>query len=181
MSNKEVIAVVRLQPGQGGYYDELSRVHLTIGNPQANIYAGTNCTQLRRSVKSGRLRLISGSFGPDVPPFQLVRRGDFYVLAHNSENHPIPVKTDAEPVTEPVVPEQPVVAEQPVVPEQPVVAEQPVAEKPEDLPVEVEEKVEDQPEETPEAAADEQKIEKKGKAGKKTAKKDSKKTEQAGE
>lgn len=169
MSNKEVIAVVRLQPGQGGYYDELSRVHLTIGNPQANIYAGTNCTQLRRSVKSGRLRLISGSFGPDVPPFQLVRRGDFYVLAHNSENHPIPVKTDAEPVTEPVVPEQP------------VVAEQPVAEKPEDLPVEVEEKVEDQPEETPEAAADEQKIEKKGKAGKKTAKKDSKKTEQAGE
>lgn len=169
MSNKEVIAVVRLQPGQGGYYDELSRVHLTIGNPQANIYAGTNCTQLRRSVKSGRLRLISGSFGPDVPPFQLVRRGDFYVLAHNSENHPIPVKTDAEPVTEPVVPEQP------------VVAEQPVAEKPEDLPVEVEEKVEDQPEETPEAAADEQKIEKKCKAGKKTAKKDSKKTEQAGE
>ena len=169
MSNKEVIAVVRLQPGQGGYYDELSRVHLTIGNPQANIYAGTNCTQLRRSVKSGRLRLISGSFGPDVPPFQLVRRGDFYVLAHNSENHPIPVKTDAEPVTEPVVPEQP------------VVAEQPVAEKPEDLPVEVEEKVEDQPEETPEAVADEQKIEKKGKAGKKTAKKDSKKTEQAGE
>ena len=169
MSNKEVIAVVRLQPGQGGYYDELSRVHLTIGNPQANIYAGTNCTQLRRSVKSGRLRLISGSFGPDVPPFQLVRRGDFYVLAHNSENHPIPVKTDAEPVTEPVVPEQP------------VAAEQPVAEKPEDLPVEVEEKVEDQPEETPEAAADEQKIEKKGKAGKKTAKKDSKKTEQAGE
>ena len=169
MSNKEVIAVVRLQPGQGGYYDELSRVHLTIGNPQANIYAGTNCTQLRRSVKSGRLRLISGSFGPDVPPFQLVRRGDFYVLAHNSENHPIPVKTDAEPVTEPVVPEQP------------VVAEQPVAEKPEDLPVEVEEKVEDQPEETPEAAVDEQKIEKKGKAGKKTAKKDSKKTEQAGE
>ena len=169
MSNKEVIAVVRLQPGQGGYYDELSRVHLTIGNPQANIYAGTNCTQLRRSVKSGRLRLISGSFGPDVPPFQLVRRGDFYVLAHNSENHPIPVKTDAEPVTEPVVPEQP------------VVAEQPGAEKPEDLPVEVEEKAEDQPEETPEAAADEQKIEKKGKAGKKTAKKDSKKTEQAGE
>ena len=169
MSNKEVIAVVRLQPGQGGYYDELSRVHLTIGNPQANIYAGTNCTQLRRSVKSGRLRLISGSFGPDVPPFQLVRRGDFYVLAHNSENHPIPVKTDAEPVTEPVVAEQL------------VVAEQPVAEKPEDLPVEVEEKVEDQPEETPEAAADEQKIEKKDKAGKKTAKKDSKKTEQAGE
>lgn len=169
MSNKEVIAVVRLQPGQGGYYDELSRVHLTIGNPQANIYAGTNCTQLRRSVKSGRLRLISGSFGPDVPPFQLVRRGDFYVLAHNSENHPIPVKTDAEPVTEPVVTEQP------------VVAEQPGAEKPEDLPVEVEEKVEDQPEETPEAAADEQKIEKKGKAGKKTVKKDSKKTEQAGE
>ena len=41
----EQIAVIRLAPGQVGYYDELSRIHLTIGNPERAIYAGTNCSQ----------------------------------------------------------------------------------------------------------------------------------------
>lgn len=82
MSN-DVIAVVCLQPGQGGYYDDLSRIHLTVGNPQANVYAGTNCSQLRRNVQAGRLKLISGSFGPEVQPFKLVRDGNRFLLAHN--------------------------------------------------------------------------------------------------
>ena len=81
--SKEIIATVRLQPGEVGYYDELSRIHLTVGNPQANIYAGMNCSQLRRSVQSGRLRLVSGSFGPEVPPFKLIRKGDKFHLAVN--------------------------------------------------------------------------------------------------
>lgn len=83
--SKNVIAVVRLQPGEAGYYDELSRIHLTIGHPEARIYAGTNCEQLRRSVQSGRLRLVSGSFGEPVQPFKFVRKGNYLVLAHNTE------------------------------------------------------------------------------------------------
>ena len=67
----EQIAVVRLAPGQVGYYDELSRIHLTIGNPERAVYAGTNCSQLRKSVKSGRLRLISGSLGEDKAPTKI--------------------------------------------------------------------------------------------------------------
>lgn len=67
----EQIAVIRLAPGQVGYYDELSRIHLTIGNPERAIYAGTNCSQLRKSVKSGRLRLISGSLGEDKTPTKI--------------------------------------------------------------------------------------------------------------
>ena len=67
----EQIAVIRLAPGQVGYYDELSRIHLTIGNPERAIYAGTNCSQLRKSVKSGRLRLISGSLGEDKTPIKI--------------------------------------------------------------------------------------------------------------
>lgn len=67
----EQIAVIRLSPGQVGYYDELSRIHLTIGNPERAIYAGTNCAQLRKSVKSGRLRLISGSLGEDKTPIKI--------------------------------------------------------------------------------------------------------------
>lgn len=64
----EQIALIRLARGQVGYYDELSRIHLTIGQPEAPIYAGTNCSQLRRSVKSGRLILVSGSLGVENTP-----------------------------------------------------------------------------------------------------------------
>lgn len=64
---KETIAVVRLMPGQGGYYDPYSRIHLTTGNPQAEIKAGTNCSQLLRSVRSGRLKLVTGSLAPKKP------------------------------------------------------------------------------------------------------------------
>ena len=81
--NKEVIAVVRLAPGQAGYYDDMSRIHLTVGAPEAKIFAGTNCSQLRRSVQAGRLRLVSGSFGPEVAPFKLVRDGNRFLLKMN--------------------------------------------------------------------------------------------------
>lgn len=63
--SKEIIAVVRLTTGESGYYDDLSRIHLTAGDPQREIFAGTNCTQLRRSIKSGRLRLLSGSLSEE--------------------------------------------------------------------------------------------------------------------
>ena len=59
----EQIAVIRLAPGQVGYYDELSRIHLTIGNPERAIYAGTNCSQLRKSVKSGEIKTYIWFFG----------------------------------------------------------------------------------------------------------------------
>lgn len=74
MSN-EVIAVVRLSRGEVGYYDELSRIHLTISSPQRDILAGTNCTKLRKSVKSGRLKLLSGSLGED-PQLDLFKKGN---------------------------------------------------------------------------------------------------------
>lgn len=65
--SKEIIAVVRLMPGQGGFYDPYSRIHLTTGKPQAEIVAGTNCSQLLRSLRSGRLKLVSGSLAPKKP------------------------------------------------------------------------------------------------------------------
>ena len=86
--SKNTIAVVQLSPGEVGYYDELSRIHLTIGHPAEAVEAGTNCTQLHRSVKSGRLRLVSGSLGAEVPPFKFVRDGGRYVLTKNDETAP---------------------------------------------------------------------------------------------
>ncbi len=86
--SKNTIAVIQLAPGEVGYYDELSRIHLTIGHPTEAVEAGTNCTQLRHSVRSGRLRLVSGSLGAEVPPFKFVKRGERYFLAHNDNAAP---------------------------------------------------------------------------------------------
>ena len=99
--SKNTIAVVQLSPGEVGYYDELSRIHLTIGHPAEAVEAGTNCTQLRRSVKSGRLRLVSGSLGAEVPPFKFVRDGGRYVLTKNDETaHSIVVAKPKEAAAE---------------------------------------------------------------------------------
>ena len=62
---REIIAEIRLAPGEVGYYDDYSRIYLSTAKPSAYIYSGMNTTQIRRSIRSGRLRLISGSlFGP---------------------------------------------------------------------------------------------------------------------
>ena len=133
----EVIATVRLAPGQVGYYDELSRIHLTIGMPEKAIYAGTNVTQLRRSVKSGRLILVNGTFGEEKPPFKLVRKGDRYYLAHNKSDSKkqseVAVPTKAEEVApvveEKAAPVEEVTVEEPVVEETPAAEEAPVVEE----------------------------------------------------
>lgn len=60
------IARIRLAPGQVGYFDEYSRIYLSITQPEADIYPGTNLYQIKRSLKSGRLRLIEGSLSGAV-------------------------------------------------------------------------------------------------------------------
>lgn len=62
---REVIGIVRLAPGEVGYFDDLTRIHLTIANPQHPIYAGMNTTNIKRSVRVGRLVLVSGTLSVD--------------------------------------------------------------------------------------------------------------------
>lgn len=91
MSNN-IIATIRLAPGHVGYYDEYSRIHLTLGSPRANVYSGTNCGGLRRSVKNGVILLESGSFGPDVPDFKIItdKNGQgWYVDNFAEQNKPV--------------------------------------------------------------------------------------------
>lgn len=102
MSN-EVMAVIQLMPGQVGYYDDLSRIHLTMGSPRATIYKGTNVSQIRRSVQSGRLRIISGSLGAEKAPFKVVKKDGKYMLAHNIENNKNDIKENN--LKEPIVSE----------------------------------------------------------------------------
>lgn len=56
-----VIATVRLAPGQVGFYDDLTRIHLTIQNPEKHVLSGHNTTNLKTAVRSKRLLLLNGS------------------------------------------------------------------------------------------------------------------------
>ncbi len=127
--NREVIAEIRLAPGEVGYYDDYSRIYLSTAKPVAKIYAGMNTTQIRKSIRSGRLRLVSGSlFGPapvkeEVAPKKQAKEEAKPVEVPKQEAEPVP----AEPViSEPVI-EEPVIKE-PVV-EEPVLTEPEIQEE----------------------------------------------------
>ncbi len=85
------IAVVRLAPGQAGYYDELSGIYLTAGKPVAGIPSGTNCAQLRRSVRMGTIILQSGTLGGDIPEVRIMEHEGKYYLVPNTEEVNKPV------------------------------------------------------------------------------------------
>ena len=144
---KEPIARIALAPGQVGYYDEYSRIHLTIGAPEATIYSGTNCAQIRRSIKSGRIRLLSGSLGAPVAPFRIINTPSGKKIVSN-------VKKELEPVVAEIKPEimpetTSVVEETEAVPEpvnktaSEVIKEEPVTETTEEAVVEATEDISD--------------------------------------
>ena len=58
-----IIAKVRLANGELNYYDEVSGVFLNWSHPEKEIIAGTNCSNLRESVRCGRIILETGSLG----------------------------------------------------------------------------------------------------------------------
>lgn len=93
--SREVIATIKLAMGRVGFYDELSRIHLSIGAPTAHVYSGTNCARLRRAVRDGVINLVDGSLGGNVPPFKIVKVGDKLKLASNAEEEMKPVEKQA--------------------------------------------------------------------------------------
>lgn len=94
------IAVVRLAPGQAGYYDELSGVYLTAGKRTAAIPSGTNCAQLRRSVRMGTIILQSGTLGGDIPEVRIMEHEGKYYLVPNTEEVNKPVYANTMPVVD---------------------------------------------------------------------------------
>lgn len=94
------IAVVRLAPGQAGYYDELSGVYLTAGKRTAAIPSGTNCAQLRRSVRMGTIILESGTLGGDIPEVRIMEHEGKYYLVPNTEEVNKPVYANTIPVVD---------------------------------------------------------------------------------
>ena len=103
MNKRSVIAEIKLAPGEVGYYDDYSRIHLTAGNPTALIYAGVNCTQIKRSIKSGRLILLRGGFDTpqEIPANPKVVAPKTEVIVKKEEVKKV-VKEEKKTETEPV-------------------------------------------------------------------------------
>ena len=85
-----VIGVIKLAPGEVGFYDEFTRIHLTIGNAIANVVAGMNTTNIKRAVASGRVILLSGmlEFQPKKvePAIPKARKKDEPIKATTKSN-----------------------------------------------------------------------------------------------
>ena len=81
---RKAIAVIALSPGEIGYYDDYSRIYLSNSSPRATIYSGTNLYQIRKSIKSGRLRLVEGS----LVEGEAINNKD--IKPENTEIKPIP-------------------------------------------------------------------------------------------
>ena len=60
------IAVIKLAPGQCGFYDNVSGTHLTLTNREAKIMPGTNTAGLVNAVKTGKITVVSGSLGSEA-------------------------------------------------------------------------------------------------------------------
>lgn len=58
---KEIIATVKLAPGNIGWYDELTGIHITLTRPTAYVYSGSNTTNLINGLKLGKITIQSGS------------------------------------------------------------------------------------------------------------------------
>ena len=97
---RKVIARVKLNPGQGGYFDPISRIHLTHGDPEKDIYSDMNVSGIKAAVRNKRISLVSGSLGDISPAFKLIRRPDGKValIANNQEKV---VETSAPKTIEP--------------------------------------------------------------------------------
>lgn len=57
----KVIGVVKLAPGVVGFYDEISKIHLTISKPKAEVFDYMNTSKLVKAVRNKTLVLVTGS------------------------------------------------------------------------------------------------------------------------
>lgn len=58
-----IIARIKLNPGETGYYDEKTNIYLNWKHPIADVPLGADVSDLRRSVKAHRISIIAGTLG----------------------------------------------------------------------------------------------------------------------
>ena len=57
-------ATITLAPGQAGFYDELSGIHLNMEKKQAKVAENANVSGLIRGVSQGKILVVAGSLDP---------------------------------------------------------------------------------------------------------------------
>lgn len=152
--------VVRLTPGRAGWYDEASRLHLTISNPEGVLNKGTNITNVKRAIKNDIIRVVAGNIEDENMEFTTakskftkyvgkaklsVRFGKVIEDAQKEDQVEKPGEEPEKP-TEPEEPKEPEEPTEPEEPKEPETPEEPT--KPEEKPGEIE--PEEEPEEEPE-------------------------------
>lgn len=103
----KLIATVKLAPGKVALYDEYSKIHLTLSNPVGYIYEGMDLRRIRACVKSGSLKVLSGSL--TMPSVTEVKVSVPSVSATKVEKAPAAetvVKTEVVEIAPEVAPEQ---------------------------------------------------------------------------
>lgn len=58
-----IVARIKLAPGENGYYDEKTDIYLNWAHPEADVPDGKDLSNLRRSVKYRRIVVTEGSLG----------------------------------------------------------------------------------------------------------------------
>lgn len=58
-----IVARIKLAPGENGYYDEKTDIYLNWVHPEADVPEGKDLSNLRRSVKYRRIIVTEGSLG----------------------------------------------------------------------------------------------------------------------
>ena len=58
-----IIARIKLNPGETGYYDEKTNIYLNWKHPIADVPLGADVSDLRRSVKAHRISIVAGTLG----------------------------------------------------------------------------------------------------------------------
>lgn len=96
-----IIATVKLSPGEVGYFDDLTRIHLTLGQPRASVYDYMNTTKLLKSVRSKTLILESGTLNP-VQKIEPIVKPIVKPIVVEEMIDPV-IEPTIDPVTEPVV------------------------------------------------------------------------------
>lgn len=64
------LAIIALAPGQIGFYDDLSGLHLSLANREARVLSGMNTAGLVQAVQSGKITVVSGSLGSETFLYQ---------------------------------------------------------------------------------------------------------------
>lgn len=125
---KEIIATIRLAGGQVGFYDQLTGIYLTQTQPVAHLYAGMNLNQIRKSLKSKRIYLVSGSIdNSSLPIMKKIEKKTEIEIKSKEKKADKPAEPILAPIQEPVVEVEETAAEEKIeaiVEEAPVEVEQ---------------------------------------------------------